>query len=445
SDIQLTIEPDPQIGNNPSVDIFNTKIYTSGSLKDGIYIKNAGALDIENVTIDNFRNGIVIDLLTIPAGKSSRRITNNTVTFDVGTTNKLGQQIGIQVQNTNDIEIENNNIENGDIGIEMSSSSGRITNNTVTFDVGTTNKDKLLGKIAINVISGTDVEITDNDIWIADSTSALISAINVENSSAQIYYNKINFYNHNSLVRNGIVFNDVLDSTYAYNNTIFNARKGVNNTPGFYSVDFINNIIWNDGTYSSNVDNPDSINFYNNNIEDMTGITGTGNISSDPLCIDPSTNDLVISTSSPCKNTGLAVSGFHILDTNYFGDAPEIGAVEYYEISLTAPGDATISMTDSTFTLGWSAVSGATSYDVYSSNDPYGTFTLEVNVVTTSWTDTDITSMKKFYYVIASESSKNAGYVREHDSLSKIVEDKKYKVIKKRIPKKIRRTTNLNK
>ena len=400
-------------------------------------------MNITNTTVDNFANGIVVDSLDIPIGKgSSRRITNNTVTFDVSATQKSGQQVGVEVSNSDSIEVNSNDIENGDVGIQMSNSSGRITNNTITFDVSATQKDKLLGKIAINVISDTGVEITDNDIWITDTTSSLISGINVENSSAQISYNTINFSDAGISARNGIVFNDVLDNTYAYNNTIYNARNGVNNTPGFYGIDLVNNIIWNNTTYSSGVTNPDSINFYNNDIEDMTGITGIDNISSNPMCIDPSTNDLAISTSSPCINAGLAISGFHVLDTNYFGEAPEIGAVEYYEITLTAPGDVTAEVSGTTFILGWSTVSGALSYSVYSSDDPYGTFLLEetVDSSTMSWS-ASVSTVKQFYYVIANDESKNVGYVREPIPYDQIKEKEGYKVIRKNIIKKIKKRT----
>ncbi|MBN2790389.1 MAG: hypothetical protein JXR69_09395 [Candidatus Delongbacteria bacterium] len=55
--------------------------------------------------------------------------------------------------------------------------------------------------------------------------------------------------------------------------------------------------------------------------------------------------------------------------------------------------------------LTWDAVSGATSYTVYYSEDPYATFPTSWTEVTgitgTSWTDTDATESKKFYIVVA--------------------------------------------
>ncbi|MDA3838684.1 MAG: right-handed parallel beta-helix repeat-containing protein [Candidatus Delongbacteria bacterium] len=445
SDIQLTVF-DPT-GGSPTLNINNSKIYNSDAelLASGISAMDAASVDIINTTIDNFNTGIEI-VSNNKNTKASGRITNNIITFDASASSKFGQQVGIQVQNTNGMLIDNNDIENGDIGIQISSSSsGRITNNTITFVASASSKDKLLGKIAINVLGGTDTVVEDNDIWITDTISAVVSGINIESSSAQIYYNKINFADAGAMIRNGIVFNNVMDLTYAYNNTIYNPTNGINNTSGFYGVDFVNNIIWNDGTSSAGVNNPDSLHFYNNNIEDLTGIVGVDNVSSDPMCIDPSTNDLVIDpTTSPCINTGLAVNGFHILDTNYFGTAPEIGAVEYYEIELSAPGNPIVSVTDTTFTFGWGSVTGASSYTVYSSNVPYAVFDSVATVVTTSW-ETPIATSKRFFYVIANDASKNVIVSNEPIHYEDISKNKKNTIIKKRILKKIRRTTNSNK
>ncbi|HAQ62668.1 TPA: hypothetical protein DCR49_11860 [Candidatus Delongbacteria bacterium] len=60
----------------------------------------------------------------------------------------------------------------------------------------------------------------------------------------------------------------------------------------------------------------------------------------------------------------------------------------------------TISESGSTVTLSWNAVSGSTSYDVYSADEPYGSYTLLTNVTGTSYA-TSATNAKKFYYVKA--------------------------------------------
>lgn len=71
-------------------------------------------------------------------------------------------------------------------------------------------------------------------------------------------------------------------------------------------------------------------------------------------------------------------------------------------VEILPPEDVTVSVVGTNIQLNWSAVTGATSYKVYSSEDPYsgfgedttGTFTGE------SWS-TPVPNGKKFYYVKA--------------------------------------------
>ncbi len=65
-----------------------------------------------------------------------------------------------------------------------------------------------------------------------------------------------------------------------------------------------------------------------------------------------------------------------------------------------APSNVATGISGSDLTITWAAVSGATSYDVYSSDDPYGTFTVVANVSTNSYT-TPYSAAKKFWYVVA--------------------------------------------
>ena len=71
--------------------------------------------------------------------------------------------------------------------------------------------------------------------------------------------------------------------------------------------------------------------------------------------------------------------------------------------SFDAPQNVSITVSDSVY-ISWDAVSGANSYKIYASNDPYAEdWEEEIGSVTeTSWT-TDITGLeKKFYRVVAS-------------------------------------------
>lgn len=76
--------------------------------------------------------------------------------------------------------------------------------------------------------------------------------------------------------------------------------------------------------------------------------------------------------------------------------------VKYSVYELTAPLNVTTSVSTGTMTVDWDDVPYATSYKIYSSNDPYGTFTEDVsgNFSGSSWS-TSIVNAKKFYKVTA--------------------------------------------
>ncbi len=69
---------------------------------------------------------------------------------------------------------------------------------------------------------------------------------------------------------------------------------------------------------------------------------------------------------------------------------------------ILPPENVTITVVANMVTISWSAVSGAASYKVYSSNDPYDDFTEDTsgNFTGTSWS-APLSSDKKFYYVTA--------------------------------------------
>lgn len=78
---------------------------------------------------------------------------------------------------------------------------------------------------------------------------------------------------------------------------------------------------------------------------------------------------------------------------------------------LLSPGNLTIINTLSEADLNWDAVTGADSYTIYSSTDPYaafpGSWTQEVSGLTElTWTDTNVSGSKKFYVVVAENSGK---------------------------------------
>ena len=94
------------------------------------------------------------------------------------------------------------------------------------------------------------------------------------------------------------------------------------------------------------------------------------------------------------------LSGNDMTSANYNNDPG------YYLGPLTSdilpPEDVTIIVENDSTKISWSAVSGATSYKVYSSSDPYDSFTEDTSgdLTGTTWS-APVATEKKFYYVIA--------------------------------------------
>ncbi|NOR44384.1 MAG: hypothetical protein GQ534_02270, partial [Candidatus Delongbacteria bacterium] len=122
--------------------------------------------------------------------------------------------------------------------------------------------------------------------------------------------------------------------------------------------------------------------------------------------------------SSPEINTAVATSD-HLavsdlaLDT-YFWKVRAINAVGNGEYSttwnftvlpLSAPMNIVTGISGSDLVVDWDVVAGATVYDVYSSDDPYGTFTFVTSVGTNQYT-VAADQAKLFYYIVATNSTK---------------------------------------
>ena len=69
------------------------------------------------------------------------------------------------------------------------------------------------------------------------------------------------------------------------------------------------------------------------------------------------------------------------------------------------PYELFISSAGTNITLSWDAVAGATGYYIYSSSDPYGTYSLAGSATENSWT-TPASESKKFYYITATDELK---------------------------------------
>lgn len=105
-------------------------------------------------------------------------------------------------------------------------------------------------------------------------------------------------------------------------------------------------------------------------------------------------------------STIIGTSVYIALKYNY-----EVGSYRNWEVdnisingdeSLDAPINVVITHDGTDAVLTWDAVTGATSYKIYSYSDPYGGFSIfEDEISGTTWTDFSTTVEKKFYHVTA--------------------------------------------
>jgi subtilisin family serine protease len=113
-----------------------------------------------------------------------------------------------------------------------------------------------------------------------------------------------------------------------------------------------------------------------------------------------------------CDAAGLAVGIYNANITVASNDPDEpnkVLPVQFtVEITTVVPGvpsNVRTSVVGTDIVVDWDSAANATSYDVYSSVYPYGTFTFVTNVATNQYTTT-YTEGKKFWYIVAKNATK---------------------------------------
>jgi predicted outer membrane repeat protein len=454
----LTVTEDCQLINS---DIFNISLNVLKNVSDAVVnIQNSkffvdslslatnpllisGASNITIIGskfIDCTFGGITVTGNTGATGKSKTAgdISGNTISFNsniilAGKAGGTPKRIGIEVVESN-INVENNEIEGGDEGISMkTNSSGRISNNSISFDTDIASKKGIYDKTAI-IVSGNSnsSEISENLIINEDDGTLNVTGIEINASFANILYNTIDFDSCATLTRTGIKIISPTNKVNVYNNTIFNTLQAFVNIPSSSKADIINNIYWTDSESGINVNDTTNFRFYNNDFvsELPSGIVGSGNISADPEFFDTDRDDFTLVSTSPCINAGMVIAGVHLFDAGkavfYYGTAPDIGAEELYQ-ELVTPSNITTSVTGTNFTFSWDPVPGFF-YEIYASDNPYSEFN-PIGTTTNTYYTVSISTSKKFYYVLATTDPSKSG-----SFIAPVITDNKETVKQKIIP-----------
>jgi len=404
---------------NPSaVSINNLTLYadTLGTGTFGLELIDQDFAEVDNSSFSGTIKGGIKISSTFKSGNgkaASGRISNNTISFDADSATKSGtaNRIGIDVTNVS-ADIEGNIIDGGDAGIMMKNGSGgRLSNNTVSFDTDTATKEDILYKTGILITDNSDPgEISGNKIVSRDGQSNSVTGIEINGSKADIMYNTISFENMSpAAVRAGIKIVNAADTVNVYNNTIYNTLQGffILHGTGYRPVNIINNIYWSDQPTNLTINDTLGVRFFNNCFIDGTNITGEGNIFVNPEFNLPWHSDYTLSSASPCINAGMIIDGVHAFSAGktvyYYGTAPDMGAYEFYQDMLAGPV-VTTSVTGTDFTFSWDPYPGFGYYKVYASDDPFGTF-IEVSHTADLFYTAPLSSAKKFYYVTATNDA----------------------------------------
>ena len=288
------------------------------SRKSGIVIENSSPTIVNNIIDRNNGNGI--------SSKNSSRptITHNTIGDN---------DIGINCDKRSPAMIISNTIKNNNTGIECLSSA-IIRDNEITGS----------GKTGIHVLEAPNINknlIYENDIGILceSRTSPEISNNNINNNRIGIGYREVV---SGTIIRNLIVENKeegisglgrvIPTATIIISNNLITGNGGhgiaqpstlvinnvisKNNKSGVFvslqsgdTTRIINNIIVNNQRYGTKRESATVDNLYNdvwgNSREDYYQISpGLGDISEDPLFVDPDNGDYHLRSGSPCVDAG---------------------------------------------------------------------------------------------------------------------------------------------
>jgi|GEM_PF-1634764 len=161
------------------------------------------------------------------------------------------------------------------------------------------------------------------------------------------------------------------------------------------NMTFVNCIIWDNALH------PSSLFTYQYSCLDLL-FTGIGNISQNPLFIDPLTANYHLQSTSPCIDAGNPDPIYNDPD----GTRNDMGAYYFDQTPPLVIEDLTITVEGNSIVLQWAPLAIANSYHIYRSNVPYFEITGMTplsNTTTASYTDTNALSGETWFYKVTFE------------------------------------------
>lgn len=150
-------------------------------------------------------------------------------------------------------------------------------------------------------------------------------------------------------------------------------------------------------------------------IKNSLAIEFNPNLLPEWLTVNPLSGSIAQSGSNvitaTANSTGLELGYYYanLIITSNDPDEPSLTLPVKLSVSNAVipgtPSNVVTSISGSNLVVDWAVSAGATSYDVYSSDTPYGTFTFVTNVTTNQYI-VAYTSSRKFYYIIAKNATK---------------------------------------
>jgi len=368
----------------------------------GIYIWADSNPNLQNVTITG--NSAAMAGGGISCWDSSPSLENVTISGNSAEMHGGGIHFVVSSSSLQNVTISGNSAVGGGGGICCSGSSPSLVN----VNISNNSAGGGGGFGGGGIICANSSPSLENVTIIGNTSSGDGGGIHFSGSSSSLQ--NVTISDNSAAMYGGGIYCKSNSNPSLQNVTISGNSSAVNCGVGIYCWDshpiLINSILWNDSPQEINILSGSVTAAYSDIEGGEAGIVGNGtvnwldgNIDTDPLFVDASNGDYSLQSTSPCIDAGDPNSP---LDPD--GTIADMGAYYYHQtIPPDPPQNVTVEIIGTNVHLSWDAVTGANSYKIYSSDDPYTGFVEDISgsFAGESWS-APIGEVKKFYYIKAS-------------------------------------------